>query len=138
MSYIPYKSYFVNNKGIDKSKKLYFYIIKFTRYEHMYLLMTICAALSFAVGGIFMKLSDGFNNLMASILIYIFFILGASLQTIAMREAELGITYIFVLGLECVIAFLFGVFIFKEAQSFGKLVGVAAIVAGIILLRTGD
>jgi small multidrug resistance pump/quaternary ammonium compound-resistance protein SugE len=52
-----------------------------------------------------------------------------------MHKAELGVTYIFVLGLEFVLALLFWVLIFKENYSFLKLLGVSLIVAGMIFLR---
>jgi len=52
-----------------------------------------------------------------------------------MHKAELRVTYIFVVGLEFVLALLFGVLIFKENYSFLKLLGVSLIVAGMIFLR---
>ncbi|HEY9725893.1 MAG TPA: SMR family transporter [Chroococcales cyanobacterium] len=104
----------------------------------MYLLMVLAAAVSFTVGGIYMKLSQGLSHLTPSLLVYVFFCAGASLQTLAMRKSELGVTYIFILGLEAVLALLFGVFFFKETYSFLKLLGVSLIVAGIIFLRTSN
>lgn len=104
----------------------------------MYLLMVLAAAVSFTVGGIFMKLSQGLSYLTPSLLVYVFFCTGASLQTLAMRKSDLGVTYILVLGLEAVLALLFGVFIFKEHYSLLKLLGVSLIVAGIIFLRTSN
>jgi multidrug transporter EmrE-like cation transporter len=104
----------------------------------MYLLMVLAAAVFFTVGGIFMKLSQGLSLLTPSLLVYVFFCTGASLQTLAMRKSDLGVTYILVLGLEAVLALLFGVFIFKEHYSFLKLLGVSLIVAGIIFLRSSN
>ncbi len=104
----------------------------------MYVLMVLAAAVAFTVGGIFMKFSHGLSYLTPSLLVYIFFCIGASLQTLAMRKSDLGVTYILVLGLEAVLALLFGVFIFKENYSFLKLLGVSLIVTGIIFLRTSN
>ena len=104
----------------------------------MYLLMVLAAAVSFTVGGIYMKLSQGLSHLTPSLLVYVFFCTGASLQTLAMRKSELGVTYIFVLGLEAVLALLFGVFLFKESYSLLKLLGVGLIVTGIIFLRANN
>lgn len=101
----------------------------------MYLIFVLLAAVSFTVGGIFMKLSDGLSQLLPSLLIYLFLILGASLQTLAMRKTDLGGTYLIVLGLESVLALLFGVLIFKENYSFLKLLGVSLIVTGTIFLQ---
>ena len=101
----------------------------------MYFVLVLIAAISFTVGGIYMKLAAGLSQLIPSLLVYLFFIIGASLQTLAMHESELGVTYVFVLGLESVLALLSGVLLFKENYSFFKLLGVSLIIAGFILLH---
>ncbi len=101
----------------------------------MYLLMVLAAAAFFTVGGIYMKLSQGLSYLTPSLLVYVFFCAGASLQTLAMRKSDLGGTYIFVLGAEAILALLFGIVFFRENYSFLKLLGVSLIVTGIIFLR---
>lgn len=55
-----------------------------------------------------------------------------------MQNSNLGVTYIFVLGLESILALLSGVLIFKEKYSFLKLLGVSLIVAGVIFLHTSN
>ncbi|HEY9597596.1 MAG TPA: SMR family transporter [Cyanophyceae cyanobacterium] len=104
----------------------------------MYLLMVLAAAVFFSVGGIYMKLSQGLSHLTPSLLVYVFFCVGASLQTLAMRKSDLGVTYILVLGLEAVLALLFGVILFKEHYSLFKLLGISLIVAGIAFLRSSN
>ena len=101
----------------------------------MYLLLAIMAALSFTVGGVFMNYSAGLTRLAPSLLVYLFFAIGASLQTLAMRASELGATYILVLGLEATLALAFGALFFNEGCSLQKLFGAALVIAGIILLR---
>lgn len=83
-----------------------------------------------------MKLSQGLSQLVPSLLIYLLFIVGATLQAFAMRNSELGTTYIVVLGLEAILTLLFGVLLFKENYTFYKLLGVSLIVAGVTFLRT--
>lgn len=85
-----------------------------------------------------MKLSNGLSELIPSLLVYIFFIAGASLQTIAMRRSALGVTYVIVLGLESVLAFLFGVVLFQENYSYTNFIGVSLIVAGMGFLQGSD
>jgi small multidrug resistance pump/quaternary ammonium compound-resistance protein SugE len=96
------------------------------------------AAVFFTVGGIYMKLSQGLTNLTPSLLVYLFFCAGASFQTLATNKSELGATYILVLGLESILALLFGVVFFQENYSFVKLLGVSLIVAGIVFLRANN
>jgi multidrug transporter EmrE-like cation transporter len=104
----------------------------------MYLFLAVMAALSFTIGGVFMNHSAGLTRLAPSLLVYLFFAAGASLQTLAMRTAGLGMTYILVLGLEAMLSLAFGALFFKEGCSLQKLFGAAMVVAGIILLRQSE
>lgn len=104
----------------------------------MYFLMAIAAALSFTVGGIFMQMSEGLSKFIPTLLIYGMFVMGASFQTLAMRQSEMGITYVLVLGLESVLAVLFSIFFFKEGYSSPKLLGVFLVVLGVVFLRSGE
>jgi small multidrug resistance pump len=104
----------------------------------MYLLLTAAAAALFAAGGVLMKLSDGLARPLPAILVYVCFGAAATLQARAMRTAELGAAYLLVLGLEAVLAFLFGACFFREGVSALRLTGVAAVVVGIVLLHAGE
>lgn len=101
----------------------------------MYLLMAIVAAVSYTIGGIFMKLSGGFSQLAPTAMVYLFFLAGASLQTYITHNAHLGITYMLVLGLEAVCAVLFSVLIFKEVYTPLTIIGIFLIVVGTAFLR---
>lgn len=101
----------------------------------MYLLMAIAAALSYTIGGIFMKLSAGFSQLVPSLLVYLLFLIGASLQTYITHNSHLGITYVLVLGLEAMCAVLFSFFIFKESYTMLTIAGIFLIVLGTAFLR---
>ena len=52
-----------------------------------------------------------------------------------MKHGEMGVTYVFILGLEAVLAFAIGALIFREAVSAPKLLGVALIIGGFALLH---
>jgi small multidrug resistance pump/quaternary ammonium compound-resistance protein SugE len=101
----------------------------------MFTTLTCLAALSFSVGGYFMKLSAGMTQLRPTILVFAFFVLGAGLQTIAMRGQQMAITYIVVLGFEAITAFCLGVFFLKEGSSPAKWAGVGLVLVGIVVLR---
>lgn len=104
----------------------------------MYLMMVVVAAFAYTLGGMYMKLSKGLSKLVPSLLVYFFLIAGASMEAIAMNDSSLGVTYLFVVGVEFVLAFLLGAFLFEESYSRGSLIGVSLIVAGIILLSAGE
>lgn len=104
----------------------------------MYLIMVFITAFAYTVGGLYMKLSKGLSKPGPSLLVYFFFTAGASLETLAMHHSALGVTYLFVVGLEFVLAFLFGSLLFRESYSQANLFGVSLIVAGLILLNAGE
>jgi multidrug transporter EmrE-like cation transporter len=93
------------------------------------------ASLAFAVGGIFMKLSEGLTRWPSSLAVFVLFITGAALNTLAMTRGDLGVVYVLVLGLEAVLAFGFGVAFFHEAVTPMRVLAVSLIVAGMACLR---
>jgi small multidrug resistance pump len=101
----------------------------------MHLLMAIVAAVSYTVGGLFMKLSAGFSNLVPSLLVYILFFVGATLQIHLTNGSHLGITYILVLGLEAGCAVLISHLVFKEPYSMSTVIGILLIILGTAFLR---
>ena len=101
----------------------------------MYLALTCMAALAFTIGGYFMKMSAGLTRLRPTLLVFGFFIVGACLQTLAMRGEQMSVTYIVVLGIEAISAFCCGVLFLKESTSVAKFAGLGLVVVGIVLLR---
>ena len=95
----------------------------------------LLAALFFTVGGIFMKLSDGLTKFWPTMIVFALFVTGAALQTLAMKREELAVTYLVVVGLELILAFLFGVLVFSESCTPVRIAGVLLIAGGIISLR---
>ena len=103
----------------------------------MFMTLTCIAALSFSIGGYFMKLSAGLTQFRPTVLVFIFFSAGACLQTVAMRGEQMSITYIVVLEFEAIAAFSLGVLFLKEHSSLTKLVGIGLVLVGIVMLRVG-
>jgi multidrug transporter EmrE-like cation transporter len=104
----------------------------------MNFLFAIFASLCFATGGIFMKYANYFQgtaNLKPALATYVFFLVGATFQMVIMREAELGVAYVVVLGLESLFAVLFGFLLFKESLSLAKATAIFLVVVGIALLH---
>ena len=104
----------------------------------MYLFWTIAAAVTFTAGGAFMKASDGMTRFGLTFAMYASFAAGATFQALALRQAELGVAYMFSLGLEAVLIFAFGQVFFAEQASLPKVVGVATIIVGMFLMHRGE
>jgi multidrug transporter EmrE-like cation transporter len=92
--------------------------------------MVMAAALLFTVGGIFMKLSEGLTKFWPTVIVFALFVIGAALQTLAMKREDLAVTYLWVVGLESILAFAFGVLLFSESCTPARIAG------GIISLRS--
>ena len=101
----------------------------------MYLVLLIAASLLFAVGGLFMKYSEGLTRPAASVAVFGLFGAGAACQALAMKRAEMGVVYVWVLGLEALAAFTLSVVVLSERVSAAKVAALALIVAGIALLE---
>ena len=83
----------------------------------MFVALVVSAALLYSVGGYFMKLSDGLTNATATVMVFVCFCIGAALQTVAMRDEAMTVTYVIVLGLEAVVAFLLGTMLLPGAPA---------------------
>jgi multidrug transporter EmrE-like cation transporter len=97
--------------------------------------LPLAAAISYALGGACMKLSEGFQRPLATVGLYALFVLGATLQTLALKRADLGVSYVLVLGLEAVVAFGIALYFFDETVAPVRALGVVLILAGTFLLR---
>jgi multidrug transporter EmrE-like cation transporter len=104
----------------------------------LYVGMAVGAAVAFTVGGVFMKLSQGLTQPLPSLAMLGLFGLGAALLTLSIdARGELGPAYLVVLGLEAVLAFAFGAMLFGEQPNVGRVLGLALLVAGMILIEGG-
>ena len=98
-------------------------------------LLIFLAAAAFASGGIAMKYAEGLSRFTPSLVAMALFVFGAGIQTVAMKQQQMSVTYIAVLGLEALLAFCFGVVFFKETYALTKLAGAMLVVAGVAFLR---
>ena len=97
----------------------------------------IASSLAFAVGGAFMKASDGFMRLRPSVMVVAMFVLGAFLLTRAVRTDGLATAYTFGLGVEAILAVIVGMYWFGEHLSPAKVIGIALIIIGVTGVRLG-
>jgi multidrug transporter EmrE-like cation transporter len=104
----------------------------------VYFAMAVAAALAFTIGGAFMKMSHGFSQPLPSFVMIALFVLGAILLTLSIEaRGELGPAYLVVLGLEAIMAFAMGAMLFGEHPDVGRLIGLALLIIGMILIEGG-
>ena len=97
--------------------------------------MLVAASLAYAVGGLFMKRSLGVRRLGPTLAFLGLFASGSMLQAIGMKDADMGVSYVVVLGIEAVAATLLSVLFLREPYSLSRLGATALIVVGIGWLR---
>ena len=101
----------------------------------MAFLMLVLASLAYAIGGLFMKQSEGVSRLLPSLAFLALFASGATLQAIGMKQADMGTSYVFVLGVEAIAAVLLSTVVLHESYSPSRLAAVALVIIGIVWLR---
>lgn len=101
-------------------------------------LLLLAAAATYTVAGIYMKLSVGLTRPLPSLLLFVAVIPGVALQAVAMRHLQLSVAVLLVLGLEAILAVVFGALLFHERAGWPKVLGVVLVVAGVAVLHTTD
>jgi quaternary ammonium compound-resistance protein SugE len=101
----------------------------------MSILLLTTASVAYAVGGLFMKQSDGVTRLAPSLGFLLLFAGGAALQAVGMKQAHMGAAYVFVLGVEAIAAVLLSAFVLHEGYTASHIAAIALIVIGIAWLR---
>ena len=99
------------------------------------LALFLTAAVLYAVGGVFMKLSMGVTRGWPTLGFLMLFACGAVLQAVGMKNSDLGPSYVVVLGAEAVAAVLLGVIFLREEYTLSRIVAVVVILVGIVWLR---
>lgn len=99
----------------------------------------LVVAILFEVAGTTsMKLSDGFNKLWPSVLIFVFYALSFTSLTFAMKRLDVSVTYAVWSGLGTVLISLIGFLWFKDSFNLQKVISIALIVVGVIGLNLSN
>jgi small multidrug resistance pump len=85
-----------------------------------------------------MKLSDGFANLLPSILIYIFYGLSFVLFPLSMKGIELSIAYAIWSGVGTTMTCVIGFYFFNETMNLVKIIALVAIIGGCAVLKSAE
>ena len=95
----------------------------------------ILAIIFETLGTTSMKLSDGFTNLLPSILLFVFYGLSFAFFTCSLKTMDVSTAYAVWAGVGTAIISLIGFFYFKEPVTALKLISITAIIAGVVGLR---
>jgi len=95
------------------------------------------AALCYATGGAFMKVSAGLTHLRPTLLMFLLFGVAVCFQTLSMKLTTMGTGYVLVLGLEAFVALLVSLVYFREPYTVRDIIGVLLILIGTVTLKIG-
>lgn len=82
-----------------------------------------------------MKLSQGFTNILPSILMFVFYGLCFSFLTLALKRIDVSIVYAVWSGLGTALIAIIGILWFKEPVTAIKMTSLALIIAAVIGLN---
>lgn len=102
-----------------------------------WLLLTI-GILTELGGSTCMKLSDGFTNIYASVLTFVFWGISFTVFIFALKHFDLSFAYAIWAGLGILLVSLIGMIYFKEPASSMKILSILVIVAGVIMLNLSE
>jgi small multidrug resistance pump len=100
----------------------------------LYLLMAILLEVA---GTTSMKLSDGFNVMLPSILIFVFYSLSFGFLTLTLKRLEVSYVYAVWSGLGTLLIAIIGICFFHETVTVIKILSLFLIIAGIVGLKLG-
>ncbi|MBY6053117.1 multidrug efflux SMR transporter [Cytobacillus firmus] len=95
------------------------------------------AIVSEVAGSSLLKAADGFKKLLPSIGVIIGYSVAFYALSLSLITLPLGVAYGIWAGIGTVLTALVGIFIYKENVNGKKLLGLALIVGGVILLNSG-
>ena len=97
--------------------------------------MLLVAILSEVVGTVALKASDGFARLGPTALVVVGYGLTFYFLGLALKQIPLGVAYAIWSGLGTAGAVLAGVLLWRESLNLAGVIGIALIVAGVLILN---
>ncbi len=98
-------------------------------------LLLIGAIVFEVMGTTCMKLSDGFDKLLPSVLIFVFYGISFVLFTLALKDLDVSMAYAIWAGLGTVLVTIIGIFYFSEPGTLIKLFSIILVIAGVVGLN---
>lgn len=98
-------------------------------------MVLIVAGLFEVVWAYFMKVSNGFTQLIPSVLTIIFMIASFALLSYSMKSLPLGTAYTVWTGIGAIGSFLVGILVLGEPASAMRMLAAILIISGLVLMK---
>ncbi|WP_041638461.1 DMT family transporter [Anoxybacillus flavithermus] len=102
----------------------------------MYWLYLFVAIIFEVIGTTAMKWSNGLTNIRGTIVMFVCYGLSFTSLAVALKGIDISIAYAIWSGLGIVCITFIGLFLFHEMMSVKKIVGIAFVIVGVVLLKT--
>lgn len=99
-----------------------------------YILLAL-AIVSEVTGSTFLVKSEGFTQLVPSILVVIFYVISFCLLSQVIKTIPLGVAYAIWGGVGIVLTALIGFLMFRQSLDLAALIGIALIIGGVIVMN---
>lgn len=99
---------------------------------YVYLMLSIIFEV---IGSACLKMSEGFTNVVPSLLLIVFYGLSFSIFVLALKTISLSVGYSIWSGLGTAGAALVGVLLFNEVMTTLNLFGLVVIIVGVVLIN---
>jgi len=86
-------------------------------------------------GTISLKASNGFANLIPSLLVVAFYVPSFWMLGLATKTIEIGTAYAIWAGLGTAFMAIVGILVFSEALTFPKVAGLVLVIVGVVVLN---
>ena len=93
------------------------------------------AIVSEVMGSTFLVKSEGFTQLVPSILVVIFYVISFYLLSQVIKTIPLGVAYAIWGGVGIVLTALIGFLMFRQSLDLAALIGIALIIGGVIVMN---
>jgi quaternary ammonium compound-resistance protein SugE len=98
-------------------------------------MLLVLAGLFEVVWAYYMKVSEGFTQLIPSILTIVFMLASFGLLSYAMKTLPLGTAYTVWTGIGAIGSFLVGIMILGEPASAMRMLAAVLIISGLVLMK---
>jgi len=101
--------------------------------------LILCLSIALEVcGTVCLKLSDGMSRPLPILGVVLFYLSAFALMSTSLKSLEIGIVYAIWAAAGTALIAIIGIVFFGESITSGKIVGLAFVIAGVVLLKVSN
>jgi small multidrug resistance pump len=101
--------------------------------------LILCLSIALEVcGTVCLKLSDGMSRPLPIFGVVLFYLSAFALMSTSLKSLEIGIVYAIWAAAGTALIAIIGIVFFGESIASGKIVGLAFVIAGVVLLKVSN